>query len=629
MSRRFATIGLLALGYLSAPSTPAQAQPPIGRWSAEEIDCPEGTELQHAEAPDASYSALWCEASRGTKVARHGPYLELYADGSTARQGLYHRGLQAGSWIAWTPAGEIASERVILPGEAGRHILQPEDLCPPGSVRERSLAFSDRHHMDSVCHEINEDGEEVMVGPYVTWDEERSPNGTRYLLRSIMHYKNDQRHGLHRVFEGPFDREVLVEEETFAEGSLHGPSRAYFLDGSLREVRHYNRGRLDGERIAYYHGGKERWRIVYEADRKVVAEGDFTVAGEPCPGRAVPTLSADGRQEYCAYRRIHFLQRQGPYLERDASGEVVESGRYEQNEKVELWQAPPGVELPPEVSDDIQVAEIQLLVGDRLYRELNDPPPEEPIDPAQLMAPDLETLELQLANLGIEPSEAQPLDGPELLSPNPADSSEPEPSPIEFDIWFRNNVDHKYPHPRTEVEDGVVRVYGLPPGSYYMKVEVDAESSNDEQRPGDLTSSSEFEVTLGEVTQSTAQLLYTLHLTEPWDNNGDIPGKTRCGEEAVLPGAPRFAWQAPVGEDPKGIEYVYTLRRLRCDPRAELELMAKSSTYDTFLEIDLPPSRRNEVYEWSLVAKRGDKAIGQLMTFRENSYGWALRFRVE
>ncbi len=589
-----ARIRIVCPTLLALAAAAAGAQPP-SRWSADEMECPGGTDLRRAEAPDGSRSALWCEASRDSQVARHGPYLELYADGTAARQGLYRLGAQAGRWVSWTPEGAVASDRTLMPGESGRHIRQPEDLCPPPSVRRRTFSYDGRHHMNSKCEVTGETGELVMVGPYVRWAEERVSGGKRYLLRSIMTYDDDGRHGPHRVFEGPFGQEVLVEEETFADGSPDGASRAYYLDGSLRETRWYSGGQFHGERVGYYPGGVERWRIVYDRGRRVETGGDLSVAGVPCPGETVPVTSADGLKEFCARRYLHFLALDGPFLERDEAGRVVESGLHKGGEKVELWQAPPGVELPVEIAGDVLVAEIQLMVGERPFLRSSTPPEDDEAD----------------------------LDA--LLEEPPAASET-----LDFDVWLRHLKTKKYRNPDTRVDDGILKIYGLsPPGGYYMKIEVDAEPSNDLQWPGDLTSSSELEVVPGEVFQGRAQLVYTLHLTEPWDNNEDIPDMSRgCGEEAVLPGAPRFAWRPP-GEDPAGITYEYKIEVVRCDPFGRLGVAAEGTTPETAVELPLPPSERGQAYSLTLVAKRGGHAIGQLMTFGDGAYGWALRFRVE
>ena len=196
-----------------------------------------------------------------------------------------------------------------------------------------------------------------------------------------------------------------------------------------------------------------------------------------------------------------------------------------------------------------------------------------------------------------------------------------------FDIWFIDNKTREYPSPRTEVVDGVVRVFGLPPGSYYMKVEINADTTNDLQWPGDLFSSSDFRVTLDDVTQARAVLLHSLRLLEPWDNNEKIPGwgEACTSDEAVLDGPVRFAWKPPTRDVFGSVEYHYALSRYSCDPSREVEVMEKDSTFDLSVTIDLPPSRPGERYVWSLIAKRNDKAIAQMMTFG-NGHGWNLSF---
>lgn len=175
----------------------------------------------------------------------------------------------------------------------------------------------------------------------------------------------------------------------------------------------------------------------------------------------------------------------------------------------------------------------------------------------------------------------------------------------------------------------MVRVYGLPPGSYYMKAEINADTSNDMQWPGDLFSSTDFRVALGEVTQANAVLLHSLRLLEPWDNNEEIPGwgEACTSDEAVLGGPVRFAWTAPTNDVFGTVEYHYVLSRYSCDPSREIEVMAKDATTDLSVTLDLPRSKPGERYVWGLIAKRDGKAIGQMMTFG-NGYGWNLSFRV-
>ena len=594
---------LVAAFLLVLTSVSGRSQAEVLRWSVDSIECPKGTDLRRAEDPDSSLSAQWCEIRRGSKVAPHGPYLELYADRTTARQGQFLRGAQVGQWITWTREGEIETTRTLWAGESGRHIPRPEDLCPPGSIRDRSRVHNHRRHGRSHCYTKDEKGERILVGPYVTWDEEKAPEGgRRYVLRQIMTYRDDERHGPHRVFEGPFGREVLVEEETFFEGYPEGESLAFFRDGKVRERRFYRDGQFDGERIGYHPNGRERWRVVYEGGHRVASDGDLTVAGKPCPQDTVPTTSADGREEVCARRYLHFLERKGPFLERDEAGQIVESGLYKRNEKVELWQAPPGVELPPEVADDELVAEIELLVGDRLFKELSSRPP-----PARNSR------------------------SFELGSAEPTPQAETATEAITFQIWFKNTATRKHPHPRTIVREGVVEIYGLPPGRYYMGVEVDANPSNEMQWPGDLTSAKNFKIVAGEIGRLSTQLLYTIRLIEPRDNNEPIPGfRYPCrNKEAILPNPLRFSWLPPGGEEMEGQEYAYKVTRRSCDSNRLLEVIAKGKTRNTGLELSLPPSQPGEVFEWTLSAKVRGRSVGTMMTFGQDGYGWSLRFRTE
>lgn len=585
-------------------------------------------------------------------MARHGPYLELYADGTTARQGLYYKGIQAGQWIRWSPRGIVERELIIWPGEASRHIPSPEDLCPVGTRRVRSTGHDHRRRMWSKCQRKDAAGAYQLHGPRVTWDEEKAEDGgVRYVLRRIMGYRDGERHGRHREFAGPFGREVVVEDETFDDGSLQGESRGFFLDGTLRELRNYENGLFEGERIAYFADGSERWRATYERGTIVHGEGEMTVGGEPCPSSTVPTASADGLEVFCARRTYHFVQRHGPYVHRDSTGQVVESGVFEWGEKKEVWQGAAAAEEVLQVGDEVLVAEGQLMIGEEAYGALNSPPPlEEPMDLLVPLLDEPELLERELQRLngrgeGARPEESmaeapastsaaavevEEVDGEETLTfSDVVDVKAALDAADVFKIWFRDTVSKKYPSARTVVEDGLVRIYGLTPGNYYMRVEIDANTASPMQYPGDLTSSSTFEVRAGEISRFEAPLFYTLHLVEPFDNDRDIPGwGSPCGEAEELGQRLRFRWRSPEGDDATDIEYEYRVRHMGCDPFRPLGVVAEGKTYDTAVDLELSPSRRGETYEWTLLARRGDKVIGQLMTFGGGGHGWSLRFRV-
>ena len=366
--------------------------------------------------------------------------------------------------------------------------------------------------------------------------------------------------------------------------------------------------------------GRERWRRVYERGRIVSSEGDLTVGGEPCPERTAPMISADGREEFCAERTYHFIQRHGPFLERDAEGHVVQRGLYTRGSKTEIWQGDESG-LEPQVGDEVLVAEGQLMWGETPYLQLNSPPPPppDPYDVAWQDYRDGKTSREELAQILAQIDEAEA---------NTEANPEAEPDDV-FKIWFRDLDSRKYPSARTEVEDGRIRIFGLPPGDYYMRVEINANQSNGMQYPGDLTSSSQFTVEAGEVASFGVYLVYTLHLVEPYDNNEDIPDwENPCGEEDVLPKALRVAWKAPIA-DVDDIKYTYRVRRAACQPYRLKDVVVEGTTYDTSVSLELPPTPPGESYQLTLVAHRGGEVIGQLMTFGGGGHGWHLGFRTQ
>jgi len=340
----------------------------VVRWSAQDLECPAEASPRRTGASGEGLATVSCEVLVDSRAVRHGPFLELYPDGTTARQGSYAHGMQVGKWVRWAPNGEIETFTSLRVGEASRYIPSPEDLCPSGALHHRFFFYDGpRTTMQSSCTMPAKQAKPALTGPYVTWDEERTPGGARYALREIITYRDDARHGPHLVFEGPFGHEALVERETYEGGLPEGESRAFFVDGTPRERRTYRHGQLDGIRIGYTPDGRERWRVTYAQGLRVAAEGDLTVAKEACPGSTVPTFSADARMAFCALGDPGFLERNGPYVRWDGDGRVVESGLYENNQKKELWIAPEGVVLPPKVSDQALVAEIELRVGDEAY----------------------------------------------------------------------------------------------------------------------------------------------------------------------------------------------------------------------------------------------------------------------
>jgi len=162
-----------------------------------------------------------------------------------------------------------------------------------------------------------------------------------------------------------------------------------------------------------------------------------------------------------------------------------------------------------------------------------------------------------------------------------------------------------------------------------MEVDIDANQANALMWPGDLVGAISFTVAEGEITQRPAQLLYTLHLLSPRDNDRPIPGFIDpCQDpDAVISGPVRFAWDRPPVDSRLPVEYRYRLIRSECDSNREIEVV-NGKTGNSALTLELPSSHAGEYYGWSVVARTNGKPIGQLMTFGSGGYGWSLSFRV-
>lgn len=98
---RAAILALFIVGACERKPASGRSTSPDGR--AARITCPEGT-----VARDESTTATWCERPDGK---RHGPYLELYPDGSERTKGQHREGVRDGEWLGmWTDGKQRSVE---------------------------------------------------------------------------------------------------------------------------------------------------------------------------------------------------------------------------------------------------------------------------------------------------------------------------------------------------------------------------------------------------------------------------------------------------------------------------------------------------------------------------------------
>ena len=79
-------------------------------------------------------------------------------------------------------------------------------------------------------------------------------------IQAIGLYSNEQKDSLWRYYNG---KELLVSEDTYRSGKLHGLSRTFYNNGKVSERLIYVEGLKDGELKQFYKGGQEMVKCLY------------------------------------------------------------------------------------------------------------------------------------------------------------------------------------------------------------------------------------------------------------------------------------------------------------------------------------------------------------------------------
>lgn len=209
-----------------------------------------------------------------------------------------------------------------------------------------------------------------------------------------------------------------------------------------------------------------------------------------------------------------------------------------------------------------------------------------------------------------------------LYDGKPADgifSSEPS-------IWIRSEESKELPKPKVVYEKGSFSAWGLPGGEFGLNVNISETGKSPCCYPGDYNGWTTFGVSGKMTSYLDVDLVRIIHLMSPQDNSSIIPlWDAQCMDHVTLPGPVRFSWE-PLGDD---VYYDYLIVRVVC-PYKRVGIAAQGSTTGTDLVLELPPSRENEFYVFSLDARKKGRRIGMLMTHGSSGgYGWDLRFRVK
>ena len=539
---------------------------------AVELECPPGTQMQHTEPPVAPET--WCEGTTELgRPIRHGPAVSYHGNGGPHRVGHYDLGRQHGCWQTFDARGVLKRTEHRWYGATGRAIEDPDGFCDDGQQRVRVGLVNG--WLEDHCMAVI-DGRPIQHGLELTYDQKVSKAWRQSLgsgcrpeekvlpmenLLRIMEYGHGKRHGMESRWQRPG---VLEHERSWAEGRLHGIAQHYDSEGRPLETATWENGRLHGPRTAYDADGQVRWTARYDQGRLAEAEGDLTVADQPCPSDTVPMSSPDRLSQVCERNRYGSSPEQhGPYAVWSSDGTLMERGMYEEGRKAEIWQQPEGH------------AEGGRLVAEGLLGYAGRPLPHATREPPK--------------------------------------------------FWFRDEERGGVVTPRVEYSDSRVQIYGLPDGLYFMSVTVDANRDNLSSYPGDLRGQTRFKVTADEVAEIRLRLRGLIHMVAPEDNGVEMPSwGAQCGEQPAFPGPLRFAWK----RIDAATKYKYRVRRVACDPFRTFGMVANGTVKEPEVTLDLPPNAEGEIYYIEIAAFDHRSMIATLMTHGEAGHGWDYRFRV-
>lgn len=199
-------------------------------------------------------------------------------------------------------------------------------------------------------------------------------------------------------------------------------------------------------------------------------------------------------------------------------------------------------------------------------------------------------------------------------------------TPVQPKFWCRDEDKNVAVSAQIQYRNGFFIIKEIPPGNYGLSVDIDANPENPHMYPGDYRAWTRFSVMEGSKTEHDVELSRILHLVSPQDNGNVMQHwDAECEEKTLLPAPVVLSWE-PLGDD---VYYDYQIARMGCAPYRTLDAMAGASTRETTVSVELPQSRPQEFYQFSVTARKNGKTIGTLMTHGANGYGWDYRFRVK
>jgi len=167
---------------------------------------------------------------------------------------------------------------------------------------------------------------------------------------------------------------------------------------------------------------------------------------------------------------------------------------------------------------------------------------------------------------------------------------------------------------------------GLDEGQYSINVDVDANSTNPGNFPGDFRGHVRFPNIKSRDALIPVHMEQLIHLLKPQDNQLPlVPWGSGCAQVMSWVPGTVLEWES-LGP---GISYTVDIRRTECQPFAWKESTLSRRVLASRLDLDLPASKPNEMYTLTMKAHNTSGIpVGTLMTHGLSGYAWDYRFRI-
>ncbi len=190
------------------------------------------------------------------------------------------------------------------------------------------------------------------------------------------------------------------------------------------------------------------------------------------------------------------------------------------------------------------------------------------------------------------------------------------------------------PTPRVDSSGARFEIFGLPPGSYTMRLLINAHTQNPNAWPpngwpGDFVVGHTFKIEKeSPLPHLVVNLVKLIRLTSPVDNYARLavaPFDPFIEELAIRSDSIAVTWDSIL----EGAEYECVVHRMSHKPFKTLNVVSRKFTQSLSINVPLAPNEEGEFYSLRLNARHNNFPVGFLrMQWKGGAYSADYRFRV-